>query len=450
MSFRTRVTLAAAAAVAVAVALAAAGVYVAARGVLRGEVDRALEQRLTEVGRVVPALPPGEEAFVDRLALRLPDEPLGGAEGFIQIIAQRGAPRRPQGVELGPAPSARARRVAAGLSESFFEDVTVRGVHVRVLTAPLAPGLAIQIARPLDEVDDTLRRLAFVLAAFALGGVGLAAAMGWAVTQAALRPVRTLSEATAHVTSTGDLARRVDAPGRDELGRLAADFNTMLETLERSTDAQRQLVLDASHELRTPLTSLRTNLEVLARAKTLAEAERVRILDDVMIQVDELTTLMADVVELARGGELQDEVEDVRVDLLVEEAVERARRHAPDVLFDVETEQWTVRGVRRRLARAVANLLDNAAKWSPPGSTVEVRARAGEIVVRDHGPGIADEDLPHVFDRFYRARAARQLPGAGLGLAIVRDVAEAHGGEVTAERADDGGAVLRLQLLRSS
>ena len=451
MTFRSRLTLVAAAAVAVAIAIASAGVYVAVRSVLRGQVDDALRSRLAAITSIPlpPQLQEGQP-LVDRLEGGLPEERLGGAQGVIQLVAAVGAPDRPSGEQAVLPVSRRARAVAAGEAEQFFEDVTVAGTHARVLTAPLFPGFAIQIARPLDEVDRTLRRLSLILLVFTLAGIALAAALGRLVARAAVRPLSNLSEATEHVATTHDLSRRIEARGTDELSTLAASFNTMLEALEGSLRAQRQLVADASHELRTPLTSLRTNVEVLARADTLSAEERDRILADVVGQLEELTALLADIVELARGNEPVAETEDVRLDLLVEDALERARRHAPGVRFEAALEPCIVRGVSFRLARAVDNLLDNAAKWSPPGGVVEVRVRDGEITVRDHGPGIAESDLPRVFDRFYRAPAARGRPGSGLGLAIVRQVAEAHGGRVSAERADGGGAQLRLELLATS
>ena len=223
----------------------------------------------------------------------------------------------------------------------------------------------------------------------------------------------------------------------------------MLEALEASQRAQRRLVADASHELRTPLTSLRTNLEVLELGG-LGAADQARLRADVVAQLEELTLLVADLVDLAREEEPETEREALRLDELVAAAVERAARHAPAVRFATELEPVVVDGVRSRLDRAVANLLDNAAKHGGAGGTVEVTLRAGELTVRDHGPGIADEDLPFVFDRFYRARSARGRPGSGLGLAIVRQAAEAHGGSVRADRAPDGGAVLRMALSPSS
>jgi len=219
----------------------------------------------------------------------------------------------------------------------------------------------------------------------------------------------------------------------------------MLAALEESSRAQRQLVADASHELRTPLTSLRTNIEVLARGDELAKADRERLLEDVVEQIGEMTSLIGELIELARGERGEEAPEDVRLDLIAEGAVERARRNRPNVSFTTDFEEATVYGAPSTIERAVANLLDNAAKWSPPGGEVEVGVRAGEVSVRDHGPGIAEEDLPYVFDRFYRARTARGLPGSGLGLAIVKQVADAHGGQVLAERAEGGGTRMRLR-----
>ncbi len=205
-------------------------------------------------------------------------------------------------------------------------------------------------------------------------------------------------------------------------------------------------MVDASHELRTPLTSLRTNIEVLASDRTLPPGERERLLIDVVDQLGEMTTLISELIELARGEQHPKETEDVRLDLVAADAVERTRRNRPGLKFKTELNESLVHGVPRTIERAVANLLDNAAKWSPPGGVVEVTVRDGEVTVRDHGPGIEDEDLPYVFDRFYRASSARGLPGSGLGLAIVRQVAEAHGGQVVAERADGGGTIMRLRL----
>jgi two-component system, OmpR family, sensor histidine kinase MprB len=247
------------------------------------------------------------------------------------------------------------------------------------------------------------------------------------------------------VTETGDLSERIDATGQDELSRLASSFNTMLAALEESSRAQRQLVADASHELRTPLTSLRTNIEVLLGGHELKADDRERLLNDVVEQTAEMTALIGELIELARGEQAGEEPQDVRLDRIAADAVERTQRNRPNVTFVTDFEEATVHGAPSTIERAVANLLDNAAKWSPPGVPVEVGVRDGEVSVRDHGPGIDEEDLPYVFDRFYRARSARGRPGSGLGLAIVKQVADAHGGQVVAERAEGGGTRMRLR-----
>jgi two-component system sensor histidine kinase MprB len=242
------------------------------------------------------------------------------------------------------------------------------------------------------------------------------------------------------------LAHRIEPTGSDELGRLARSFNSMLEALDDSLKSQRQLVADASHELRTPLTSLRTNIEVLARADQLPDAEREELLRDLTNQIAELSGLVTDLIDLARDDEPDIGVEEIRLDRLVESAVKRVKIHWPQVEFVTDLKPALVRGATTRLDRAITNLLDNAGKWSPSGGTVEVKVASGEVTVRDHGPGIDEGDLPHIFDRFYRASSARALPGSGLGLAIVRRVAESHGGTVNAEAARGGGTLVRLKL----
>jgi two-component system sensor histidine kinase MprB len=441
MSFRTRLALVAAAAVALAVVLASAVVYIVVRNQLRGTVDEALEDRAAEVARApLRAFRLGADAFL------APGPALGGAQGYIQLVDSRGDTVRPPEEVVELPVSDQALDVARGEGDAFFDDARVAGVHVRVLTFPYGDDYAVQIARPLTEVDHSLGRIRIFLILIAAGGVAVATALGLAVSRAALAPVRRLTAATERVSETGDLSERIDARGQDELSRLAGSFNTMLGALEDSTRAQRQLVADASHELRTPLTSLRTNIEVLARKRRLPAGERERLLKDVVEQLGEMTTLIAELIELARAGRAPVDTEDIRLDLLAAEAVERAGRDRPEVKFTTNLGETVVHGDPTAIERAVANLLDNAAKWSPPGGKVEVGVRDGELTVRDHGPGIDEEDLPFVFDRFYRAPSARGMPGSGLGLAIVRQVAEAHGGTVTAERAEGGGTRITFVL----
>jgi two-component system sensor histidine kinase MprB len=437
MTFRARLTLVAAAAVALAVVSASAVVYVVVRHQLRGSVDDGLQARAADISsedtlRHILFTPPpefGELLYVQAVQTAPSQHCFGGGGGRCLL---------PHGKHV--------LEVANGTRPGYFTDVHVADTHLRVLTFSWSPGVAVQVARPLTEVDHSLGRIRLYLVLIAAGGVAVAAALGLAVSRATLAPVRRLTRATERVTETGDLSERIDAGGQDELSRLAGSFNTMLGALEESTRAQRQLVADASHELRTPLTSLRTNIEVLAREDELPAGERDRLLTDVVEQLGEMTTLIAELIELARGEQLQEEPEDVRLDLVAADAIERTRRNRPGVSFRADLHETLVHGVPATIERAVANLLDNAAKWSPPGGEIEVTVRDGQVTVRDHGPGIAEEDLPYVFDRFYRARSDRGLPGSGLGLAIVRQVAEAHGGEVVAERAEGGGTRMRLRL----
>jgi two-component system sensor histidine kinase MprB len=308
---------------------------------------------------------------------------------------------------------------------------------------------AVQEARPLTQTDTTLHELRIVLLIIAGGGVAIAAALGLFVARTALRPVKRLTEAAEHVAETQKLDARIPIDHQDELGRLAQSFNEMLSALASSRDQQQQLVADASHELRTPLTSLRTNIEVLARAPDIDPDERERLLADVTAQLAEMAALVNDLVELAREerAHVAQEMTDIRLDELVANAVERARRHAPTLTFLATTQPSLIRGHRPMLERMFANLLDNASKWSPPAGTVEVTQTAtGEVAVRDHGPGIPADARERIFDRFYRAPGARSMPGSGLGLAIVRRVVDAHHGSVVAEDAPGGGTVMSVRL----
>ena len=436
MSFRARLTLVAATAVALAVAIASGVVYVVVRDQLRGQVDDALKARAAQIQEI-----PFRPGFSN-----IPDPILGGAGGYMQAVRSDGTTLRPPGAEIPIPVTERVREVAAGEADPFFTDATVADTPVRVLAFQYQPGLALQILRSLAEVDNTLHRLRTFLIFITLAGIGLAVALGLIVSRAAIAPVARLTRATERVTETGDLSERIDSSGQDELSRLAGSFNAMLGALEESTNAQRQLVADASHEFRTPLTSLRTNFEVLMSDRELDPDERRRLLDDVVEQIGEMTTLIAELIELARGDQLPARPMEVRLDLVASEAVERARRDRPGVTFNTDLRKSVIRGVPSSLERAIGNVLDNAAKWSPPGGEVDVNVEDGTVTVRDRGPGIDDADLPHVFDRFYRSPSARTMPGSGLGLAIVRQVAEAHGGDVIAERAEGGGTRVTLRL----
>jgi two-component system, OmpR family, sensor histidine kinase MprB len=437
MSFRARLALVAAAAVALAVLTASFVIYFVVRDQLRTTVDDSLKATAVQLERT---------PFHDFEHFPTTPGELGGATGYPQGVDSNGKVYLPPHATVRLPVNGGVKEVARGQRGPFFWNTTVRGTHLRVLTFPYGPNGAVEVARSLTEVDHSLGRIKNLLILIAGGGIAIAAALGLAVSRAALAPVRRLTTATEKVTETGDLSERIEVGGRDELSRLAGSFNAMLGALQESSRAQRQLVADASHELRTPLTSLRTNIEVLASERTLPSGERERLLSDVVEQLTEMTTLISGLIDLARGEQQVAEPEEVRLDLVAADAVERARRNRPAVTFSTDLQESTVQGVPSTIERAVANLLDNAAKWSPPGGDVEVAVRGGEVSVRDHGPGIDEEDLPYVFDRFYRSASARGQPGSGLGLAIVRQVAVAHGGDVVAEPADGGGTRLTLRL----
>ena len=447
MSLRTRIAAVAGLAVAVAVVAAAGIIYVAVRSELRGEIEDALRSQAQALAGFSRGEGPAgrERRRGPRFdGLRAPGPaPFGGAPGYVQLVTADGVVAGPRGAAAQLPVSARARAIARGAAGEDVADLDVGDTHVLVLTRAVGTGAALQVARPLTEVDRQLERVLTVLIIVGGAGIALAVALGAVVARAALAPIAGFTRRTEALTTQADLSQRMEVQGSDELARLAASFNTALDALERSVQAQRHLVADASHELRTPLASLRTNIQVLEDADRLPEHDRAALRADIIGELDELTALVGDVVELARGAQRDEPLDDVRVDEVLHALVQRARRRAGErVDLRVSAEPTIVAGEPERISRAVSNLLDNAIKWSPPGGRVDVELAGGTLSVRDHGPGFAPEDLPHVFERFYRADGARGMPGSGLGLAIVRQAAEAHGGWVQAANAPGGGALL--------
>jgi two-component system sensor histidine kinase MprB len=434
LSLGRRVGLVAAAGTAVITVVIAGSAYAIVKRELYVRVDRTLRDRAAALAPTVAARG------------RAGSLPLVAAPGeYVQTVDATGRTRRPpyQAVVLPSGPGERA--VAEGRRAPFVRGVSASAQHLRMYTGRAAVGLAVQVAHSDASERATLRRVRLLF--FLLGGCGVALALlaGTWVADTALVPVRRLRDAAAGIARSRDLGVRLDEEGRDEVAQLGASFNEMLAALERSLSAQRRLVADASHEFRTPLTSLRANLEFVLGRDDVAPAEREAVARDVLGQVDELAGLVEDMIELARDGSPPDAVEDVRLDELAGDAVEHMRRRAPGSRFEIDLRPSVVRGQPERIGRALLNLLDNAVKWSPDGAAVEVRVVDGEVEVRDHGPGIAEADLPLVFERFYRSPAARGTPGSGLGLAIVKHVAEAHGGLAEARNAAGGGAVFRLR-----
>ncbi len=453
MPLRRRITLVAALTVAVAVAIAILVSYFAVRGQLFGQIDTELRAQAQLIQDRYQG--PSSKENVPGLAANA-----GGSAPYDQVVEPNGSPPyTPPGQIVLPTTGAEA--VASGTASAFMSDVTVDGARLRMYTfevrfSPPYEGLtsvAFQLARPLAAADNVLSTLRWVLAVVFLAVVALAAGLARIATRRVLTPLATVSATAQLIGETDDLSQRINVCSDDEVGQLADNFNAMLERLESSraeldasVRSQRQLVADASHELRTPVTSLRTNIEVLLSGAELEDDDRTRLLTDVVEQSEELSSLVADLIEVARGDSPPELLEDVRLDRLVEDALDRARRNAPDVQFEERVEPVSLRGSSDRLLRAVNNLLDNAALHGGRRGPVEVAVDLTGVTVRDHGEGIAESDLPHIFDRFYRGATSRSRQGSGLGLAIVRQAAEQHGGSVTAANAPDGGAVFKLTL----
>ncbi len=454
MPLRRRIGFVAACAVGIAVVLAVCVCYFVVRDQLRGQIDSSLRAQavaveqagLRAIGGAVAAIPPSA----------------GGPAPYAQlVVGNQVAPLTDNGVTLPVTDATRA--VLTGAHRTYLTDVNAGGSHLREITfggvtiAATGQAAAIQLARPLDGIDRILAHLRLVLIGVVLGGTALAAVLGRLAARRVLAPLAEVTRTAEVIGETDDLSRRIAVHADDEVGQLAIRFNQMLERLERSrseldtsVSAQRQLVADASHELRTPVTSLRTNIEVLLASEHLDREDRRQLLADVVEQGDELTALVGDLIELARGDLPAGGTEDVRVDRVVAEAVARSRRNSPEIEVRAELHPVVVEGVPDRLHRVINNLLDNAARHSPPGGVVEVVLDSDGIRVRDHGSGIDEQDLPYVFDRFYRGANARGRQGSGLGLAIVRQVVEQHGGSATAANAPGGGAEFTIRLPTAS
>lgn len=463
MTLRTRIAAVAGLSVALAVIAVAFGLYVAVRGDLRGEIDSQLRGRarlftalvpgrgVDAVGRPDGAPLPDASGARDHGAPpgfpgRIDPAPFGAASGYVQFIAPQGSIYVPAGQGAVPTTipvSAADVRIAAVGHGSALSDRSIRGTALRVLTLGTGPAGAVLIARPLNEVEHELNRLLLILALIGGGGILLAALLGALVARTALAPIARFTRSAETLSGSLDLSQRLEVRGRDELARMADSFNATLSALEHSVQAQRHLIADASHELRTPLSSLRANIQILGEAERLAAEEQESLRSDIVEELDELTSLVSDVVELARGAAPAGPRDEVRLDELVRAAVQSARRRGGSS-FEIDLQPTVVTGAPDRITRAVSNLIDNARKWSPADTVVEVTLREGVLCIRDHGPGFEEADLPFVFDRFYRAEDARKLPGSGLGLAIVRQAAEACGGSVEALNAPGGGALLRV------
>jgi two-component system sensor histidine kinase MprB len=440
LSLRLRIALISATAVAIAIAIAAIVTYNAAKSELIAEVDASLYERVEQVEEadnifeVAAALIPFDET-----RQRGPFE--RGSRGFDAIYWRFFFD---DGVVISlfddlPLEE-EEQQVVAGETLSVVRTVAGSDHNLRVLTSQISVG-TVQVGRSLAEVDSSLAGLASVLRLAAIVGVLLAGGVGYLVSRGAARPIGALAEAAEHVAATQELAAQIDVDRNDEVGRLARSFNAMLAALESSRQQQSRLVHDAGHELRTPLTAIRTNVELLGRMDNIPSEEREQMLTDIDNEIQELSGLVAELVDLAAEpptGEVV--VGEVELGDLVEGVVEKYRRRTGRVI-EASTDDSVVIGSGPLLERALGNLLDNAAKWSPDDAPIAVSVVAGRVSVADQGPGIDADDRPHVFDRFYRATKDRSTPGSGLGLSIVAKVAEDLGGSVFVADSDTGAVV---------
>ncbi|MFJ9111741.1 ATP-binding protein [Streptomyces sp. NPDC102283] len=440
LPLRSRLAMLVATAVAVAVAAVAAACWLTTR-------DRLTEQLDTTLSQVRPD--------GDAIGL-LATSCTRGLAGDFQIVG-------PYTIQLVPAvgekpctvPGKSAipiepadRAVAAGLRDDATHTATAEdGTRMRVYTSPAGqgrPGVAVSVAVSMKQVTDPLNQLAWVL--LIVSGIGVlgAGAAGLWIARAGLRPVDELAEAVEHVARTEDLTVRIPVAGEDEIARLSSSFNSMTAQLASSRDRQAQLIADAGHELRTPLTSLRTNVELLARSddtgRMIPPEDRKALMASVKAQMTELAALIGDLQELARPDAAEPgPLQVVALHEITRTALRRARLRGPELTVTEDLAPWYVRAEPAALERAIVNVLDNAVKFSPPRGTIDVRLHRGELTVRDRGPGIPAEDLPHVFERFWRSPTARQLPGSGLGLSIVARTVHQAGGTIALRPAPDDG-----------
>ncbi|WP_415949866.1 ATP-binding protein [Streptomyces sp. KLOTTS4A1] len=450
LPLRSRLALLVTAAVAFAVAAVATASWLVVRAELRSQLDDSLrsadvEQATKSFGRLgcPQAAPENAERFVSDLS------------ASVQVVFADGSHCWVDGTKSLPVTAADLGVIREGGASSVLHTVTATdGTRMRVFTQPGVyrdQRVAVSIAKPLSDIDQPLNTLALILLAVAGIGVVGAGGAGLLVARTGLKPVDDLTATVEHVARTEDLSVRIPAEGDDEIARLSRSFNAMTAALDSSQERQAQLIADAGHELRTPLTSLRTNIELLARSeetgRAIPAADRRALLASVKAQMTELAALIGDLQELSRPDSSQGaKVEVVALHRIARTAVDRARLRGPELEITAELAPWYVRADAAALERALVNVLDNAVKFSPPQGAVEVALDRGTLTVRDHGPGIPAEELPHVFDRFWRSESARQLPGSGLGLSIVARTVRESGGTVALRAAEGGGTVAVLTL----
>ncbi|MBI0315197.1 MULTISPECIES: HAMP domain-containing sensor histidine kinase [Streptomyces violaceusniger group] len=443
-SLRTRLTVIAATAIAVSVFVA----FQVASELLGWELEDTAENQLRADSRVLATT--AERAGLARVQL----PPYPGSGRLVRVILPDGSTRTPAGQPALPPVSEHAGRVAQGASADLMESKDSDEDGYRIYTLRAGDG-AVQVARVVD--DSPINRFGLGMLLIGLLCMVGGALVGRTVARTGLAPIDRLTAAAVRVAHTRDLDADIPDEGGGEIRRLIQSINDMLAALRDSRRAQRLLAEDAAHELKTPLTSLRLNVELLIRLdrrgtldSALPAESRTRLLNDLGAQVGELSTLAAELTDLARGDVSDESTEVLDLADVVVAAATRARSRVPDIEVALDVTSVWVSGRPAALERAVLNLIDNAGKWSPADQPVQVRLRAegasAVLEVDDAGPGIDAADVPRVFDRFYRADSARALPGSGLGLSIVQRVVDAHGGRATVARSARGGALLRVGL----
>jgi len=435
VTLRNRVSVAAAVGVLIVVATVSGVLYFSYAASLRSRVDAALVDAAQQASTIAQNIK--QSAGKSQSA---PDftEPVIVGSVAVQLIPGPVAVGQPS--QFGPLDN-RDVDVADQVQPAYFADASDGGNQFRVYTAAMSGAGLVRTSRSADADNGALRNAALLLAGLTVAAAGVTYGAARLTAGRILRPIAELTAAAEHVAQTRDLTARLRSAGTsDEVGRLTTSFDTMLAALHESVTAQRQLVADASHELRTPLTSITTNLDLLEDGAGLADPQAPALVRAAREEAGELDQLITDLLDLARYHESTPHRETVRLDLLTDEAVRRMRQRVPDAAIDTELHPCLVHVDPAAVDHAISNLVDNAIKWTPPGAAVRVVVEDGQVSVTDQGPGIADEDLPHIFERFYRAPAAQGMPGAGLGLAIVGGVAHANDGTVAVRTGPHGSA----------
>jgi two-component system sensor histidine kinase MprB len=444
MSLRVRLALIVATTFAIVVIGCVYAAHLSAKQELRAETDRFLEQRAQDPRitgeRDNPFFPNvGRRPNILRQDFVEPD-------AVTQFLRANGRIVRTFNDSPDLPVDERDKQIAATGAGRQLRDASVDGEPFRIITVGISGGGAAQIGRNIEETNEVLSTLDLRLLLIALAGTVVAAALAWLIASRLVRPVERLTAAAEEVAATQDLSQQIDVERRDEIGRLATSFNTMLVALGNSREQQQRLVLDASHELRTPLTALRTNIELLQRASNIDDAQRTELLNAALVELQELGDLTAEMVDLATDARAEEPLQEIDLGAVVEPVVERQRRRTGRTITLAVEDPATVNVRASALDRAVSNLVDNACKFSPADTAVDVVVERNRIDVRDHGTGLAPEDRDRVFDRFYRATDARTKPGSGLGLSIVKQIVDMHGGTVALISLDGGGTIARIEI----